>query len=147
MGSTDHPLALAPQWYLAVFILPLLVIGSASVAIVLFGTDIDPSLLSNRFWLVLGSCLFVALVGGGNEEPGWWGFALPRFEERYAPVPVTLVLVWSGRSGTSARSGICSMRTQATPAPNTATPALFGPSPTAGMSTNTPTPSRGRRRY
>jgi membrane protease YdiL (CAAX protease family) len=76
---------------------PLLVIGVASVALALLGGDIDLSLLSPRLSLVLGSYLFVALVGGGNEEPGWRGFALPKLEARYAPVPATLVLgvVWA----------------------------------------------------
>jgi len=87
----------APRWYLAAFLLPLLVVGLASVAIVGLGTDVDPSVFSGRLSLVLGSYVFVALIGGGNEEPGWRGFALPRLEERYAPVPATLVLgvVWA----------------------------------------------------
>ncbi|GAB6862863.1 CPBP family intramembrane glutamic endopeptidase [Haloplanus litoreus] len=87
----------APRWYLAAFLLPLLVVGLASVAIVLLGTTVDPTVLSGRLSLVLGSYVFVALIGGGNEEPGWRGFALPRLEERYAPVPATLILgvVWA----------------------------------------------------
>ncbi|WP_254761487.1 CPBP family intramembrane glutamic endopeptidase [Natrinema marinum] len=86
-----------PRWYLAAFLLPLLVVGLASAAIVLLGTDVNPAVLSGRFSLVLGSYVFVALIGGGNEEPGWRGFALPRLEKRYAPVPATLVLgvVWA----------------------------------------------------
>ena len=87
----------APWWYLAAFLLPLLVVGLASIAIALLGTDVDPTVLSGRLSLVLGSYVFVALIGGGNEEPGWRGFALPRLEERYAPVPATLILgvVWA----------------------------------------------------
>jgi membrane protease YdiL (CAAX protease family) len=87
----------APRWYLAAFALPLVVIGFASVAIVGLGTDVDLSLLPGRLSLVLTSYVTVALVGGGNEEPGWRGFALPRLQERYAPVPATLVLgvVWA----------------------------------------------------
>ncbi|WP_244531582.1 CPBP family intramembrane glutamic endopeptidase [Halogranum amylolyticum] len=87
----------APRWYLAAIFLPLLVVGLASVAIVLLGTNVDPTVLSGRLSLVLGSYVFVALIGGGNEEPGWRGFALPRLEEWYAPVPATLILgvVWA----------------------------------------------------
>jgi len=85
------------RWYLAAFLLPLLVVGLASVAIVFLGTDVDPTVLSGRLSLVFGSYVFVALIGGGNEEPGWRGFALPRLEAQYAPVPSTLVLgvVWA----------------------------------------------------
>jgi len=87
----------APRWYLAAFVLPLLAVGLASVAITLLGTTVDPTVLSGRLSLVFGSYVFVALIGGGNEEPGWRGFALPRLEERYAPVPATLILgvVWA----------------------------------------------------
>ncbi|AXG10536.1 CPBP family intramembrane glutamic endopeptidase [Haloplanus rubicundus] len=87
----------AARWYLAAFLLPLLVVSLASVVIVLLGTTVDPTVLSGRLSLVLGSYVFVALIGGGNEEPGWRGFALSRLEERYAPVPATLILgvVWA----------------------------------------------------
>jgi len=86
-----------PRWYLAAVALPLLVVALASAAIALLGTDLDPSLLRSRGPAVLASYLTVALVGGGNEEPGWRGFALPRLQERYAPVPATLLLgvVWA----------------------------------------------------
>lgn len=87
----------APRWYLAALFLPLLVVSLASVGLVILDTDVDPSLISGRLSLVVGSYVFVALVGGGNEEPGWRGFALPRLQNRYAPVPATLLLgvVWA----------------------------------------------------
>jgi membrane protease YdiL (CAAX protease family) len=87
----------APRWYLAAFALPLVVIGLASVAMVVLGTTINLSLLTGRLSLVFGSYVIVALVGGGNEEPGWRGFALPRLQEQYTPVPATLILgvVWA----------------------------------------------------
>lgn len=87
----------APRWYLAAFGLPLLVVGLGSAAIVVLGTPVDFSLLPGRLSLVLTSYVIVALVGGGNEEPGWRGFALPRLQERYTPVRATLILgvVWA----------------------------------------------------
>jgi membrane protease YdiL (CAAX protease family) len=87
----------APRWYLAAVLFPLLVVGLASAGISLFGPDVDPSLLPGRVTLVFSSYVFVALVGGGNEEPGWRGFALPRLQSQFAPVPATLILgvVWA----------------------------------------------------
>ena len=82
----------APRWYLAAFGLPLVVVGLASVGIVLLGTDVTLAVLRDRGPTVLASYLTVALVGGGNEEPGWRGFALPRLQERYAPASATLIL-------------------------------------------------------
>jgi membrane protease YdiL (CAAX protease family) len=87
----------APRWYLAVFALPLVVVCLASVGLAALGTDVDLALLPGRLSAVFVSFVVVALVGGGNEEPGWRGFALPRLQTRYAPVPATLVLgvVWA----------------------------------------------------
>jgi membrane protease YdiL (CAAX protease family) len=35
---------------------------------------------------------FLALLGGGQEEPGWRGFALPLVQERFGPLAGTVVL-------------------------------------------------------
>ena len=87
----------APRWYAAALIVPLLVILLTSVGLELVGTSVDPGLLPGRVSLVLGSFVAIALVGGGNEEPGWRGLALPKLQEQYAPVPATLILgvVWA----------------------------------------------------
>jgi len=58
----------APRWYLAAFVLPLLVVGLASVAITLLGTTVDPTVLSGRLSLVFGSYVFVALIGGETRN-------------------------------------------------------------------------------
>jgi membrane protease YdiL (CAAX protease family) len=87
----------APRWYLAALAVPLLVVALTSVGLTLVGTTVDPGLLPGRISLVLVSFVSIALIGGGNEEPGWRGLALPKLQERYAPVPATLVLgvVWA----------------------------------------------------
>jgi membrane protease YdiL (CAAX protease family) len=45
----------------------------------------------------LPSAIILALIAGLGEEPGWRGFALPRLEDRYAPVLATALLgfVWA----------------------------------------------------
>jgi len=39
-----------------------------------------------------GTFLMVATIGGGLEEPGWRGFALPAMQQRRSPVVATLTL-------------------------------------------------------
>lgn len=87
----------APRWYIAALTIPLLLIALTSAGLELVGTSVDPGLLPGRVSLVLVSFVSIALVGGGNEEPGWRGLALPKLQEQYAPVPATLILgvVWA----------------------------------------------------
>ena len=87
----------APRWYLAALAVPLLVVALTSVGLALVGISVDPGVLPGRVSLVLVSFVSIALVGGGNEEPGWRGLALPKLQEHYAPVPATLLLgvVWA----------------------------------------------------
>ncbi|MDS0222276.1 CPBP family intramembrane metalloprotease [Haloarcula sp. S1AR25-5A] len=87
----------APRWYIAAVTLPLLIIALTSVGLTVVGTSVDPGLLPERVTLVFASFVTIALVGGGNEEPGWRGLALPKLQERSAPVPATLILgvVWA----------------------------------------------------
>jgi membrane protease YdiL (CAAX protease family) len=87
----------APRWYLAALAVPLLVVALTSLGLLVVGTPVDPGLLPGRGSLVLVSFVSIALVGGGNEEPGWRGLALPKLQAQYAPVPATVVLgvVWA----------------------------------------------------
>jgi uncharacterized protein len=40
----------------------------------------------------LATFIVILFVGGGQEEPGWRGFALPRLQEQFGPVPASLAL-------------------------------------------------------
>ena len=84
------------RYYLYALGLPLLLYGLVDVILVLFGYDINPALLLERVPAYLATLAFVAVLGGGLEEPGWRGFALPRLQQRYTPVVATLILglVW-----------------------------------------------------
>ncbi|KAB1187764.1 MULTISPECIES: CPBP family intramembrane glutamic endopeptidase [Haloferax] len=87
----------APRWYLVAFGLPLLVVALGTVGIGLASIDVDLGLLPGRTTALVVGYVTVALVGGGNEEPGWRGFALPRLQDRHDPLRSTLVLgvVWA----------------------------------------------------
>ena len=73
-----------------------LVLGSA---IVLPATAVaDASKLGWGVFISRASYNYSTLLGGPLfEEPGWRGFALPRLESRYGPLPGTLILglAWS----------------------------------------------------
>ena len=43
-------------------------------------------------WFIYPIYLLLTLLTGGNEEPGWRGFALPALLERFHPVPASLIL-------------------------------------------------------
>jgi membrane protease YdiL (CAAX protease family) len=85
------------RWYLFALGLPSLVVAVASVAFILAGERIEPSLLDGNLARFVPLLIFVTLLGGGNEEPGWRGFALPRLQARSTPVSATLLLgtVWA----------------------------------------------------
>ncbi len=82
----------APRWYLFAIGVPIALAVLVTAEFAVFGKALDWSLLDNRLIAFLPALLVTALVGGGNEEPGWRGFAMPRLQDRYSPVRSTLVL-------------------------------------------------------
>jgi uncharacterized protein len=81
-----------PRWYLYALGLPALLFAAINLALALLGKDIDLSVLGERAPSYLAAFAFVALLGGGQEEPGWRGFALPRLQQRLTPLRATLLL-------------------------------------------------------
>jgi uncharacterized protein len=79
-------------YYVYALGLPPLLYGLVDVVLALLGYDIDPALLLKRVPAYLATLVFVAVLAGGLEEPGWRGFALPRLQRRYTPVVATLIL-------------------------------------------------------
>jgi len=78
--------------YLAgAFFLPFVIGGLQYGLYLILGGEPDFSLAKS--WSDYpGELLGVALLLGGNEEPGWRGFALPALLERFHPLLATLVL-------------------------------------------------------
>jgi membrane protease YdiL (CAAX protease family) len=88
----------APRYYAYALGLPALLLSIVNIELVLAGQDLDLSLLGERLPAYLGTFLLVVTIGGGFEEPGWRGFALPRLQAQHTPVKATLILglVWGG---------------------------------------------------
>jgi uncharacterized protein len=80
------------RWYAFAFGVPVAFAAVVTAEFALAGEELDWSIADERLAAYLPSLLFVALAGGGNEEPGWRGFALSRLQEQLTPVRATLVL-------------------------------------------------------
>lgn len=76
--------------------LPFALFGAVNLALAAMGEPVQWSLLGGRLLPYLGTFLVVALIWGGQEEPGWRGYALPLLEARHGPIRATLMvgLVW-----------------------------------------------------
>jgi len=87
----------SPRWYLAAFGLPALAATGASGLYFLGGGPVAVDRLLRMVPLLPVLVLVTALVGGGNEEPGWRGFALPHLTERLSAFTASLVIgvVWA----------------------------------------------------
>lgn len=78
--------------YLAGALLLPFVIGGLHYGLyIILGGEPEPS-TAQPWYLYLVNLLLVALLLGGNEEPGWRGFALPALLERLHPILAALVL-------------------------------------------------------
>lgn len=80
------------RWYGFALGLPIVMIAAVSVPFVALDHDLDSDLLGPRLAAYLPMLVFLSLAGGGNEELGWRGFALPTLLERHTPLRATLTL-------------------------------------------------------
>ena len=72
--------------------LPILIMAATNIALAALGQRPDISLVPDRIPAYLQTILITAVIFGGQEEPGWRGYALPRLEERHSPLVATLIL-------------------------------------------------------
>jgi membrane protease YdiL (CAAX protease family) len=79
-------------FYVYALALPLLIMAAMNVVLAALGQHPDVSVLAGRVPAYLETLLVTALIFGGQEEPGWRGFALPRLQQRHAPLVATLIL-------------------------------------------------------
>ena len=89
---------IAPRWYLIALGLPIvLALVGVGGAIFLAGGPIDIGLLPERLPLFVASFLMATIIGGGQEELGWRGFAQLRLQESYSAFVASLAVgvVWA----------------------------------------------------
>jgi len=92
-----------PGWYwflIAVGLYPIIILLGNGISAG-FGLP-EPALKATGVWHLLAMdvilLFFVTLFGGGGlEEPGWRGFALPLLQNRYSPLRSSLILavIWA----------------------------------------------------
>lgn len=80
------------RWYFIALGFPILLISTVSLIFALLGYPANFSLLLDRGSAYLGELIFVTFLGGGQEEFGWRGFALPHLQKHYSPIVSTLIL-------------------------------------------------------
>jgi membrane protease YdiL (CAAX protease family) len=83
------------KWWLAAFFMPVILYSIMAGIHILLGGQLNWSEVS--LLALPGGFLTVFLWGGGNEELGWRGFALPRLQEKYRPFIASLGIgvVWT----------------------------------------------------
>lgn len=82
----------SPGYYAIALLFPVAIYAVINLVLFSLGHKLDFSLLVGAVPGYLGTFLMVATVGGGFEEPGWRGFALPRLQARRNPLVSTLLL-------------------------------------------------------
>ena len=85
------------RWYGYALVLPPLLAGVGGlVHVVVFGASLDLEAI-NPLWFYPVAVVLVFLVGGGQEELGWRGFAQPALQGRLSAATASLVvgLVWT----------------------------------------------------
>ncbi len=87
---------LRPGWYALVLLLPFAV-GYTARSLAVFLHDWPRGGVLLRPWSALPVLFLLMLIGGGLEEPGWRGVALPELRRRWSPFQASLALagIWA----------------------------------------------------
>ena len=81
-----------PKWYAAAIVVPFLVVYAAGVVSWAIGGPVDWAAFEISPTTIVISIVIGTLLGGGQEEFGWRGFAQPELQERYGALRAALVV-------------------------------------------------------
>jgi len=81
-----------PKWYAAAIVVPFLIVYAAGVVSWAIGGPIDWSAFVVSPTTIVFGILIGTLLGGGQEEFGWRGFAQPELQDRYGAFRAALVV-------------------------------------------------------
>ncbi|WP_407942019.1 CPBP family intramembrane glutamic endopeptidase [Nocardiopsis codii] len=83
--------------YAIAVLVVLAIAASGAISLHLRGATVDETLLNAALATVPVQFLLIAVAGGGNEELGWRGFALPRLQGALPPLAANVVLgaIWA----------------------------------------------------
>jgi membrane protease YdiL (CAAX protease family) len=80
------------KWYVAAIAIPFLIVYAAGVVSWVIGGPIDWSAFEISPTTIVFGIIIGTLLGGGQEEFGWRGFAQPELQERYGAFRAALVI-------------------------------------------------------
>lgn len=82
----------SPWYYAFAIFFPVAIYAVINAVLMVIGFQLAAPVLPGILTSYVGTFVLVATIGGGFEEPGWRGFALPRLQARWSPVVATLIL-------------------------------------------------------
>jgi membrane protease YdiL (CAAX protease family) len=80
------------KWYVAAIAIPFLIVYAAGLVSWVIGGPIDWSAFEISPTTIVFGIIIGTLLGGGQEEFGWRGFAQPELQERYGAFRAALVI-------------------------------------------------------
>lgn len=83
------------QWYALTLLLPLLATGTGALLTILLGVPYTLPDFSKLPELI-PEAIFIFLLTGLGEEPGFRGFAIPQLQKHFSAITATLILVVLG---------------------------------------------------
>ncbi len=80
------------HWYLTALVVPVLVFLASGELYSLMGGEVAERFDFNLLAVLIPLFLWNTFLGGGQEELGWRGFALPKLQEKYTALTASIIL-------------------------------------------------------